>query len=95
MSKPSAKDSEIAWEAQTKEKFDFLISKIPITLRATAKRMITPKAESIARDNGHAEVSEKDVVDAFFSKVPGSFHVAMKRDMKECGIDWTQYGHPE
>lgn len=85
----------VKWEEQTKEKFDFLISKIPLVLRSTAKKMITPKAESLARDDGRLEVSEKDMVDAFFAKVPASFQDAMKSDMKECSIDWTQYGHPK
>jgi len=88
-------NEQIGWDADTKEKFDFLISKIPMVLRSTAKRMITPKAESIAQEEGRSVVSEKDMVDAFFAKVPASFHVAMKGDMRDCDIDWVQYGHPE
>ncbi len=95
MSKTLNEDEIVTWEEDTKKNFDFLISKIPVVLRSTAKRMITPKAESIARDNGRTMVCEKDMVDAFFDKVPVSFHVAMKSDMKECNINWTQYGHPE
>jgi hypothetical protein len=88
-------DENVTWDEDTKKKFDFLISKIPIALRSTAKRMITPKAETIAREDGRTVVSEKDMVDAFFAKVPVSFQGAMKKDMKECNINWTQYGHPE
>ncbi len=88
-------DGKITWEEATKEKYDFLLSKIPIVLRATAKRMVTPKAESIVEADGRSMVCEKDLVDAFFAKIPASFHVAMKNDMKECHIDWTQYGYPE
>jgi hypothetical protein len=88
-------DQNITWDEDSKTKFDFLISKIPIALRSTAKRMITPKAESIAREGGRMMVSEKDMVDAFFAKVPVSFQGAMKNDMRKCNIDWTQYGHPE
>lgn len=95
MSKTTNENEKVTWDADTKKNFDFLISKIPIALRSTAKRMITPKAESIAREDGRKVVSEKDMVDAFFAKVPASFHVAMKNDMKECNINWTQYGHPE
>lgn len=95
MSKTINDNKMVTWEEDTKKNFDFLISKIPIVLRSTAKRMITPKAESIARDDGRTMVCEKDMVDAFFAKVPASFHVAMKNDMKECNINWTQYGHPE
>ncbi len=88
-------DDKITWDENTKEQFDFLISKIPIILRSTAKRMVTPKAESIVKEDGRSVVCEKDLVDAFFVKIPTSFHVAMKNDMRECNIDWTQYGHPE
>ena len=95
MSKTLNDDETVTWEEDTKKNFDFLISKIPVVLRSTAKRMITPKAESIAREDGRTMVCEKDMVDAFFAKVPASFHVAMKSDMKECNINWTQYGHPE
>ena len=92
----SEKNSEnITWAESTQKQFDFLISRIPAVLRSTAKRMITPKAESIVREDGRSVVGEKDMVDAFFAKVPASFHVAMKKDMKDCNIDWTQYGHPK
>ena len=95
MSNTIEENEKISWDEDTKKKFDFLISKIPIVLRSTAKRMITPKAESIAKGDGRSVVCEKEMVDAFFDQVPASFHVAMKGDMRECNIDWTQYGHPE
>jgi hypothetical protein len=85
---------KVSWDENTKKNYDFLLSKIPIVLRSTAKRMVTPKAESIVKEDGRFVVCEKDLVDAFFAKIPSSFHVAMKKDMKECNIDWTQYGHP-
>ena len=90
------KDNEkVTWDEDTKNQFDFLIGKIPVVLRSTAKKMITPKAENLAREDGRLVVCEKDMVDAFFAKVPASFHAAMKKDMQECKINWTQYGHPE
>lgn len=95
MSNTLKTDEKITWDQTTKKQFDFLISKIPVVLRSTAKRMIIPKSESIAKEDGRSVVCEKDMVDAFFAKVPDSFHPAMKSDMKECKINWTQYGHPE
>ena len=95
MGNSAGKDKDIAWNESTKKQFDFLISKIPLVLRSTAKRMITPKAESIVKEDGRSEVSEKDMVDEIYTKVPESFHVAMKNDMKECNIDWTKYGYPK
>ena len=38
-------------------------------------------------------VTEKDLVDAFFSETPFGFHGPMKCDMDEFGIDYTQYGY--
>ena len=95
MSDASEGIGKIRWDENTRKQFDFLISKIPLVLRSTAKKMITPKAESLAKEAGRDAVGEKDLVDAFFAKVPASFHVAMKSDMKECNINWTQYGYPE
>ena len=95
MGNSTEENGKITWDENTKEQLDFLISKIPIVLRSTAKRMVTPKAESIVKEDGRLVVYEKDLVDAFFAKIPTSFHVAMKGDMKECNINWTQYGHPE
>ena len=87
--------SEITWNETTKKEYDFLISKIPVVLRVTAKRMIGPKAEDIVKADGRKVVEQKDMVDAFFAKVPASFQGAMKNDMKEANIDWTRYGYPE
>ena len=95
MSNTPDKNDQITWDEETRKNFDYLISKIPIALRSTAKRMITPKAESIVKEDGRRIVGEKDMVDAFFAKVPATFHAAMKNDMRQCNIDWTQYGHPE
>lgn len=95
MGNSTEENGKISWDENTKKQLDFLISKIPIVLRSTAQRMVTPKAESIVKEDGRWVVCEKDLVDAFFAKIPTSFHVAMKNDMKECNINWTQYGHPE
>lgn len=95
MSDSKKAGGSVTWENETKEKYDFLLSRIPMALRATARRMVTPKAESFAQEDGRSTVCEKDLVDAFFAKIPSSFHTAMKTDMKDCNIDWTIYGHPQ
>ena len=58
-----------------------------------AQEKISKKAESIVRKESRLEVTEKDMVDAFFSETPFGFHGPMKNDMNEFGIDYKKYGH--
>ena len=41
------------------------------------------------------EVTEKNLIDAFFKETPFGFHGPMKTDMESVGIDYTKYGHPK
>ena len=81
------------WDTATQEKFQLMIGKIPIFLRDMAKDKVFKKAQALALKESRAEMSEKDLVDAFFSETPFGFHGPMKCDMEEFGIDYTQYGH--
>ncbi len=83
----------VVWETKARDKFDRLIEKVPVFLREIAKDKVSKKAEIFAVQNGRAEISEKDMVDAFFAETPFGFHGPMKCDMKECGVDYTSYGH--
>ncbi len=85
----------MGWEKTTEEKFKQMIEKIPIFLRDMAKNRVSKKAESLAAKEGRGEVCEKDMVGAFFSETPFGFHGPMKNDMKEFGIKYTKYAHPE
>ena len=83
----------IAWEAGTKEKFDRLLEKVPGFLRDMAHKKVSKKAESFAGKEGRPQVTEKDLVDAFFAETPFGFHGPMQTDMEALGIDYTKYGH--
>lgn len=83
----------ISWEKNTQEKFNQLLGKIPIFLRGIAEKKVSQKAESLTRQENRREVTEKDMVNAFFSETPFGFHGPMKSDMEELGIDYTKYGH--
>ncbi len=83
----------IGWEKTTKERFDRLLDKVPVFLRDMAHKKVSQKAESLAVKEGRSEVSEKDMVDAFFVETPFGFHGPMKTDMEALGIDYTKYGH--
>jgi hypothetical protein len=81
------------WEKDTLEKFDRLIGKIPIFLREIARDKVSKKAQDLVVKDGRAQITEKDMVDAFFAETPFGFHGPMKSDMEELGIDYTRYGH--
>ncbi len=83
----------IAWEEETQEKFNQMIEKIPVFLRGLAKAKVSQRAELLAQKENRAEVSEKDMVDAFFAETPFGFHGPMKTDMTSLGIDYAKYGH--
>lgn len=83
----------LAWEKNASEKFDRMIGKVPVFLREIAKEKVSKKAEVLALNNGRAEVTEKEMVDAFFAETPFGFHGPMKSDMLELGIDYVAYGH--
>ena len=81
------------WEKTAEEKFDQLIAKVPVFLRDMAKDKVSQKAESLAQADNRTDVSQKDMVDAFFSETPFGFHGPMKCDMDAIGVDYTKYGH--
>lgn len=83
----------ITWEKETEEKFKQLIGKVPIFLRELAQQKITQKAESLTRQDNRSQITEKDMVDAFFAETPFGFHGPMKTDMQAAGIDYTKYGY--
>lgn len=84
----------LAWEKNASEKFDRMIGKVPVFLREIAKDKVSKKAEVLALNNGRVEVTEKEMVDAFFAETPFGFHGPMKSDMQELGIDYVAYGYP-
>ncbi|MBI5149168.1 MAG: DUF2621 family protein [Candidatus Omnitrophica bacterium] len=85
---------DITWETATEEKFRQLLEKVPVFVRDMARARVSRKAESLAGKEGRAQVTEKDMVGAFFAETPFGFHGPMKSDMEAIGIDYTRYGHP-
>lgn len=85
----------IPWEKTTEEKFQQILAKIPDMIRGIAETRVSKKAESIALADHRTEITERDMVDAFFAETPFGFHGPMKNDMQTLGIDYTKYGHPK
>ena len=83
----------ISWDKTTEEKFKQLIEKIPIFLRDMARDKVSKRAEIFAQKENRSEITEKDMVDAFFKETPFGFHGPMKTDMEAIGVDYTKYGY--
>lgn len=81
------------WDKTTEEKFKLLINKMPIFLRGTVSAQVSKKAQSLAAEANCPEITEKDMVDAFFAETPFGFQGLMKNDLIDVGIDYTKYGH--
>ena len=83
----------VVWSKIAEEQFRKMIEKVPVFMREIARAKVSQKAESIVKADNRAEISEKDMVDAFFAATPFGFHGPMKCDMEELGIDYIQYGY--
>ena len=78
---------------KTEEKFAQLIAKIPDPIRGIAETRVSKKAQSIVTEDNRSEITEKDMVDAFFAETPFGFQGPMKTDMETIGIDYSKYGY--
>ena len=85
----------ITWDLTAHAQFQQMIAKVPIFLRGMAQDKVSKKAEEIVRKDNRTEITEKDMVDAFFEGTPFGFHGPMKCDMEELEIDYKKYGHPK
>lgn len=83
--------SEIKWELSARDKFTQAVSKMPLFHRRIAEKLVKERAEALVREAGKQEVSEEDVVRAFFKEVPPAFKGMMTRLLAEAGIDYKKY----
>lgn len=86
-------EERIAWEETTEKFFQQILEQIPHMIRGIAEARVSRKAESIVRQENRRVISEKDMVDAFFSETPSGFIPPMKNSMEELGIDYVKYGY--
>ena len=85
--------SQMIWDNAAQEKFSKLLEQIPDLIRGIAEIRVTKKIESLLQEQNKTEVTEKDMVDAFFAETPAGFIPAMKNGMDELGINYVQYGY--
>ena len=83
------------WEQKTKEKFEAMISKIPVFHRRITEEAVTKKSEEIAQSRNSLQVQEEDVISAFFSDVPSPFYSMMVRLLEQTGFDYRKYNFPK
>ncbi|MFH1856846.1 MAG: hypothetical protein ABH836_06485 [Candidatus Omnitrophota bacterium] len=83
------------WDIRTKEKFETIISKMPLFHRGIANCAVSKKAEEIAGLKPVPLVEEEEVIKAFFSEVPTPFYSMMIRLLEQCEFDYKKYGFPK
>ena len=81
------------WDQEALNNFEKILEQIPAPIRGIAESRVSKKAESLVIEGSRAEITEKDIVDAFFAETPGGFLGLMKSSMKELNIDYTKHGH--
>ncbi|MBI5874130.1 MAG: DUF2621 family protein [Candidatus Omnitrophica bacterium] len=84
---------DISWDKTTQEKFKQLVAKMPVFMRPIAEKALAERAEAIVKKDNRSEITEKDMVDAFFIETPFGFQGMMKNDLIALGIDYTKYGY--
>jgi len=84
---------DIRWDKMAEEKFKQMIEKVPVFMRGMAQEKVSKKAQELVKKDNRVEITEKDMVDAFFEATPFGFHGPMKTDMETLGIDYTKYGY--
>ena len=79
------------WEPKAFEKYQLMITKIPIFHREIAKTVVNKKAELTAQERGSKQVEEGDIVKAFLSEVPLAFYSLMIRLFQEVKFDYKKH----
>jgi hypothetical protein len=84
-------ETPLPWEGPAREKYDLMISKIPLFHRDIAKQVVDKKAVINARERGASQIGEEDIVRAFLTEVPNTFYSLMVRIMSDVGFDYRKY----
>ena len=79
------------WEETTQQKYDLMISKIPLFHREITKRVVPLKAEENAKARGAIVIEEPDVIQAFLTEVPKAFYSMMIRLMDDVGFQYHPF----
>jgi hypothetical protein len=83
--------TEIQWEPVALEKYNKMLTRIPIFHRDIARQVVWKKAELNAKARGASQIQENDLSQAFLSEVPKAFYSLMVRIMDEVKLDYKKY----
>ena len=83
--------TQIKWDQQAFDKYQKMITKIPLFHREIAKIVVDKRAPIFAQERGSSIVEEQDIVRAFLAEVPLAFYSLMIRLFQEVGFDYKQY----
>ena len=83
--------TSIKWDEVAYEKYQLMITKIPLFHREIAKQVVDKKAVINAVERGSSKVEEGDIVRAFLSEVPMTFYSLMVRLFDEVGFQYKRF----
>ncbi|MBL8013044.1 MAG: DUF2621 family protein [Candidatus Omnitrophica bacterium] len=83
--------TELQWEPTALEKYNKMLTRIPVFHRDIARQVVLKKAGINAKARGSAHINESDLTQAFVSEVPKAFYSLMVRIMDEVGLDYKKY----
>ena len=81
----------LTWEPKAFEKYQLMITKIPLFHREIAKKIVDKCAPMLAQERGSSVVEEQDIIRAFFTEVPVAFYSLMVRLFDEVKFDYKKY----
>ena len=82
---------KLEWEEKAYQKYQTMLSKIPLFHREITKQVVKKKAPMLALERGASFVEEEDIIKAFLSEVPKAFYSLMIRLMDEVKFDYKKY----
>lgn len=75
------------WDTIAQKKFDSVMDEVPTVFRPTARGIIIPAAEDIARQQNRSKVTEQDVLQAFYREIPPIFHEELEPYLERAEFD--------
>jgi hypothetical protein len=83
--------TELQWDPIALDKYNKMLTRIPIFHREIARQVVCKKAEINAKERGASRIEEGDLVLAFLAEVPKAFYSLMIRIMDEVNLDYKKY----
>ncbi len=83
--------TSIQWDPVALEKYNKMLTRIPVFHREIARQVVCKKAEMNAKERGAMNIEEVDLSQAFLSEVPKAFYSLMVRIMDEVGLEYQKY----